>query len=347
MDLLIKLLISMKNRIREFFSPTFAHKNEQDKTEKPILVPNHPKATAAKTSLEKKQRLLSHHVRLVALGLTHGLFVAGAGGLGKSRTIVETLAAQGIVPVLVNSHITPLALFQVLYENREGRIIWLDDCDSIYGNLQVLGLLRSALWGQGRRTVTYSSSQRPPDLPGRFTFNSRIIFCSNAIPKRNEAFLAVLSRVDCFELAASNDEVLTLMRHLARNGYHSLTPQRCEQVVDFIEQFGGTRRLSMRLYEPALKKVIYADSAGIDWRDLVGCQLDKLGSLQIEDDDDNAKTHEVEQLLEAIEAHPDSVKDQQHRWCEATGRSRSSFFRAKRQLAKQVQNKRPNEDQVK
>jgi len=321
------MFMTMTNRIRAFFAPPTTVPEV-----KPSPTTDHPKGPRA-TSLERKQQLLSHHVRLVALGLTHGLFVAGAGGLGKSKTIVETLAADGIVPVLVNSYVTPLALFKILFENREDRIIWLDDCDSIYGNLQVLGLLRSALGGQGKRVVTYSSTQLPDNLPNRFTFNSRIIFCSNAIPKRNEAFLAVLSRVDCFELVASNDEVLAQMKYLARNGYHSLSPKRCEQVIDFIEEFGGTRRLSMRLYEPALKKVIYADAADVEWRDLVSCQLDKLGSLQADDEDDDARSQEFELLLEAMEAH-DSVKDQQRRWCQATGRSRSSFFRAKRQWTK-------------
>ena len=39
-----------------------------------------------------------------------GLFVFGSqGGLGKSRTVLRTLAEEGISPVLINSHITPLA----------------------------------------------------------------------------------------------------------------------------------------------------------------------------------------------------------------------------------------------
>lgn len=54
------------------------------------------------TSLEEKQALLAHHVRLVSRGKSYGLFVAGPGGLGKSKTIAETLAAEGITPVLLN-----------------------------------------------------------------------------------------------------------------------------------------------------------------------------------------------------------------------------------------------------
>lgn len=61
------------------------------------------------TALEEKQQLLAHHVRLVARKHNHALFVFGAqGGLGKSRTILQTLDQEGIEPILINSHITPL-----------------------------------------------------------------------------------------------------------------------------------------------------------------------------------------------------------------------------------------------
>ena len=44
------------------------------------------------TALEERQQLLAHHVRLVARKMNHALYVFGAqGGLGKSRTILQTL----------------------------------------------------------------------------------------------------------------------------------------------------------------------------------------------------------------------------------------------------------------
>ena len=78
------------------------------------------------TALEERQNLLAHHVRLVARGMSVGLFVYGSqGGLGKSRTVLRTLADEGMSPVLVNSHITPLALYATLYHNRseQGRLL--------------------------------------------------------------------------------------------------------------------------------------------------------------------------------------------------------------------------------
>jgi hypothetical protein len=135
------------------------------------------------TALELRQELLAHHVRLLARGMSVGLFVYGAqGGLGKSRTVLRTLAEEGVSPVLVNSHITPLALYMTLYFNRTDRIIFFDDVDSVFGSLAHLGLLRSALWGNPR-IVTYGSSQLN-DLPGSFTFESRVVFCANVVPKK-------------------------------------------------------------------------------------------------------------------------------------------------------------------
>ena len=85
------------------------------------------------TALEERQNLLAHHVRLVARGLSVGLFVYGSqGGLGKSRTVLRTLEEEGVSPVLVNSHITPLALYTTLYFNRSGKVIFFDDVDAIF-----------------------------------------------------------------------------------------------------------------------------------------------------------------------------------------------------------------------
>ena len=151
------------------------------------------------TALERRQELLAHHVRLLARGMSVGLFVYGAqGGLGKSRTVLRTLADEGVSPVLMNTHITPLALYAALYHNRSDRVIFFDDVDSIFGTMAHLGLLRSALWGDPR-IVTYGSSQFD-DLPGSFVFESRLVFCANVIPRRNDAFKAVLSRCDIFRV---------------------------------------------------------------------------------------------------------------------------------------------------
>lgn len=278
------------------------------------------------TALEQRQLLLSHHVRLLARGMSVGLFVYGAtGGLGKSRTVLRTLAEEGISPVLVNSHITPLALYSTLYFNRSGRVIFVDDCDAVYSSMAHLGLLRSALWGDPR-IVTYGSSQLD-DLPGSFVFESRLIFAANVIPKRNDAFKAVLSRCDIFELNANQEEIVDLMRRVASAGFETLSPSDCLEVVDFIEANGDDRAISMRLLEPSLKKVLYARSEGFDWRPLVQSQLRSLGRKQDDSRRIDARANELRLLHEAAERYPQSVGEQQAFWSKMTNKSRASFFR--------------------
>jgi hypothetical protein len=278
------------------------------------------------TALEERQELLSHHVKLLARGLSVGLFVYGsAGGLGKSRTVLRTLAEEGVSPILINSHVTSLSLYSTLYQNRVDRIVFVDDCDAVFSSMAHLGLLRSALWGDPR-IVTYNSSQLD-DLPASFVFDSRIVFCANVIPKRNDAFRAVLSRCDIFELSASQEEVVDLMRSIARAGYETLSPSDCLEVVDFIEQNGDDRAISLRLLEPSFRKLIYARSERLDWRPLVLTQLKTLGRKQDMSRPVETRANEVRILHQAIEQFPRSVAEQQAFWSKATGKSRASFFR--------------------
>ena len=179
------------------------------------------------TGLERKQEMLAHMVRLLARGKSSALFVVGDGGVGKSRTIRQTLESEGIKPVLLNSHVTPMALYRTLYENRDGKVVWLDDADSIYADMRVLGLLRSATWNDGERIVTYTSSQLT-DIPSRFAFDGRIVFCATASRDGTRRSGRWSSRCDIYTLQATSEEMLEQMalfgRRRLRVAYSSAVP---------------------------------------------------------------------------------------------------------------------------
>ena len=77
--------------------------------------------------------------------------------------------------------------------------------------------------------------------------------------------------------------------------------------MDFIEQNGDDRAISLRLLEPSFRKVIYARSEGLDWRPLVMTQLKTLGRKEDTSRRIDAKAQEIRLLNQAIERHPDSV----------------------------------------
>lgn len=278
------------------------------------------------TSLEQKQRLLAHHVRMVARKLSHALFLCGTGGIGKSRTVLKVLEEEGIEPVLINSHITPLALYGTIFLHRDERVLFFDDVDSIFGSMPHLGLLRSALWGSPR-VVTYGSSQLPGDLPSSFEFTSRCIFAVNVLPKRNEAFQAVLSRSDVFELSASNDQIIETMRAVSANGFQGVTRDEAMTIIDYMEENCTEKQISMRLLGPAMKKFSYARAEGIDWRPMVLSQLQVLGQRKDVHKRSENQTKDVRALQAALAKHPDDVKLQQAHWCEQTKKSRATFYR--------------------
>lgn len=287
----------------------------------------------ALTALEQRQQLLVHHVRLIARKVSHALFVFGSqGGLGKSRTILRTLDEEGIDPILINSHITPLALFSTLFRYREDEVIFFDDVDSMFSSMAHLGLLRSALWGTPR-VITYGSSQLPDGLPSSFEFSSQCVFAANVIPQKNDAFKAVLSRCDIFQLEATNDEVIEMMRNIAANGYQGITPDEAATVIDFIADHADDRQLSLRLLGPSLKKFTYARQESVDWRPLVESQLQTLGKKNDASKRVDNKSKDLKVMRQVCGRHPDSLKDQLADWCRITGKSRASFYRTMKQVS--------------
>jgi hypothetical protein len=279
------------------------------------------------SALEQRQRTLAHMVRMVARKISHCLFIFGSqGGIGKSLTCLRTLDEEGITPILINSHVTPLALYSLLFQYKDEQVIFFDDVDSMFSSMAHLGLLRSALWGNPR-VVTYGSSQLPSDLPPRFEFTSRCIFAANVLPMKNDAFKAVLSRCDIFELSATNEEIIDLMRCVSAKGFQNLTPNDCSMVIDYIADNCEDRQISMRLLGPSLRKLSYARSEGLDWRPLIKSQLQTLGRKQQATKRLDNKSQDLRILRDALKKHPESVRDQLEFFCSKTKKSRASFYR--------------------
>lgn len=301
--------------------------NHHDGAELPDFQGDTRSAPAGRSALEAKQELLSHHVKMVARKLSHSLLVFGSQpGLGKTRTILRTLDAEGVEPILVNSHVTPLALYSIFFQHREEAVLFMDDVDSVLGSMPHLGLLRSALWGNPR-VITYNSSQLPSGLPAAFEFSSRVIFCVNCVPKKNDAFNAVVSRCDVFELSADTQEILELMRSVSAKGFHGVSAEECERIIDYIAENCEDRQVSMRLLGPSIRKYLYARQEGLDWRPLVHSQLQALGRKCQTTKRLESKSHDVRLLREAISRHPDSPKDQMAYFCSKSQKSKATYYR--------------------
>lgn len=281
------------------------------------------------TSLEKKQQTLADMTRMVARKQFHSLFVIGGGGTGKSRTITRTLEDEGQETILLNSNVTQLELFRLMYHHSQNDLIFLfDDVDGIFRSPVHLGLLRSALYGHPERIVTYSSSTLPDDLPPSFSTISRFIFLANQVPKKCPMFDAVLTRCLVYRLDLSNQEIVEQFRVMAGNGYPGVLPEECDEIIDFIEANGQERQLSMRLLTPAIQIFKFAKMEGTDWRPALLAQLQNLGRPTVGTVRAGKQQQDFAALEQVIRQHPESVSDQQEAWCKQTGKSRATFYRA-------------------
>ena len=286
------------------------------------------------TALEHQQEVLRHYVRMLAEGHSHGLFVFGPGGNGKSTVVSETLTEAGSNLATLNSHITALGLFQALWAYRSDHVLLVEDCEHSFSSPAILGLFRSALCGVGdKRIVTYTTS-KDLGFPPSFEFRSRIVFCANDIP-RTPAFKAMVSRCLVYQLEPSNDDIIEQFRKESEKGFrHSngveLSAETCHGIVDFIA-CNANRRLCMRLLKPIFQTVAYAIEAGTAWRPLVENQLNELVSSP-NVPKATSKKDELAIAREALAKHPDSTKDQVRHFTERSGRSRATFFRLKKQL---------------
>lgn len=291
--------------------------------------------TRPKTRLEEKQETLANMVRMVAQYQYHSLFVTSLGGSGKSRTVTNVLREENQEILLLNSHCTPLQLFRIIFQasqRDDDPIIFLDDADSLYQSAPALGILRSALFGQPDRICTYSSSQLPEDLPPRFLTTSRFIFCANQVPKNNPMFDAVLSRCLVYRMDMSNSEIIEQFRVMSANGYPGCPPESAAELVDFIEEHGSDKQLSMRLLTPAVRIYKFCNEQQVDWRPVLLAQLQNL-SRPSSPTKRLANAERDERLVrEAIRKFPDSTADACRYYIDKSSKSRSSFYRSLQRL---------------
>ena len=102
-------------------------------------------------------------------------------------------------------------------------------------------------------------------------------------------------------------------------------------VVDYIAEFSATRELSLRLLEPSFRKMIYARTAGVDWRELVASQLHEIGKAAVSSASDS-RTYDLDCLRQVLEDIPTTSTEQEAAFRALTRRSRATFFRLKKGL---------------
>jgi len=166
--------------------------------------------TAALDSVRRKLSTYQALVRAVAQGHIHALMVRGQPGIGKTHEADAVLsaahAAGDIVYHRAAGHITPLALYNGLYERARQRDVTLfDDVDSVFDHPQSMNILKALTDSRPIRRVTWGSTSGKVSVES-YSFAGRIIVLTNH-DLAAERFAPLLDRVHYYDLDLKPDEV--------------------------------------------------------------------------------------------------------------------------------------------
>jgi len=196
--------------------------------------------------------MMEELTKCVVRKFANGLMVIGAGGIGKSYTVVDVLRAEQVQEgrdyIRIPGYSTPVGLYNTLYENN-GKLVIFDDCDSIFRDLIGLNILKSVLDTMPDRLVTWKTSSTKV-ITSEFSFTGRIIFLSNMDPNasKDPNFRALMTRVLTLVIASSREEIYQRMTQIMPSVGQELNPSQQHEVLNFMRgHLNQFRDFSLRL----------------------------------------------------------------------------------------------------
>ena len=216
--------------------------------------------------IRKRYSTLERMANRVATGHLPSLIVSGPPGLGKSYTVEKVLREQkdkSDYDVLSGTISAP-GLYLTLYQQREGGVVVLDDCDDVFRDETCLNILKAVLDSSETRTVSYRKRAHwleEEGIPSKFDFEGTVVFCTNidfeaAIRKNSSMaphFEALIDRSLYLSLTMrTTDDFLTRLRHVGiEDGLlmdRGLTEEQAHEVMDYVvENVDNFYGLSIRL----------------------------------------------------------------------------------------------------
>ncbi|MFM7149610.1 MAG: hypothetical protein ACKO23_07185 [Gemmataceae bacterium] len=301
------------------------------------LAPKDQENLKSYSRLEEKLRL---HVRGIAERINFGLYIHGAGGIGKSHVICDELEKTERSYCVINSHITARGLFDELKEKPD-HIFLLEDIEHVFTSKPAVGILRSALWGtkddsnKMSRYITWVIAQQKVTID----FTGSLIVAANRPLSGSPEVAALSSRFLELEYLPSKEEIQAKMRDISRRGFRSnpvrLNPEKCLEVCEYlIEQtLEIPQHISFRLLENGFRDYYLAEIEGRDdWKNLVSMRLLKT----LDSSTSKSSRAEIKEKLKVIvRSILDKEKDKKLQvklWAEQTGKSQATFYRYKKEL---------------
>lgn len=313
--------------------------------EAPITPPVLPSRDSGKprSQFDVQLDVVRDRVRQVAAGHATGFILSGPGGLGKSYTVLKTLQEVDADCLVLNSHMTPKGLFQVLADNSH-RIIVMEDMEHLFNNKQAAGVLRGALWSQAGRTaegyqprrLTWTNRHGTEEV----VFTGGLIILMNGVLPDTPEMQAAKTRVPCLDMVVTDEMVADKMREIASTGFDDgcirLSAEICREVCEFVieEAAEQGKQPNLRMLSHGFRDRFAFDEgrAVTPWQELVRQQIQNdAPKLRVPETHSEVVQRELELVAELL-VDTNDAQERCRRFHEATGRQRATFYRRKAEL---------------
>ena len=262
-------------------------------------------------------RVIQHYIKMIKDKVANGLILVSRGGLGKTKMTLRVLGEDNEDYVYISGRVSYPVLYEKLYEHN-GKVIVLDDCDDVLLQPQALSILKSAI-NDSVRTITYAVKGAKMNCPKTFNFNGQLIILSNFMPN-NPSVEALKSRCIYKEIILSQEELCALITEVSNPNYKDTSLEQRKGVLDYLlikVRDKGVYNLNLRTYFRLLDVFIYAKG-----------DLELFDTLAI----DLLEPKGVNKIVWELNQERFSESERVGMFSDQTGKSRSSYFRIKKEL---------------
>jgi len=259
------------------------------------------------------------YIKSLIKGNINSLIFLGKQGCSKSFTTLSVLNKLNANYSYHSGFSSPLSLYKYLYENRDSKIIVIDDVYGLINNSQAVSIILNALYSATKkRIITWdTTSKLLKNVPTEFIFNSKIILITNELPKHINADL-VLSRCLSYRIELSYNELLLVMYEIAKQKHEKLTKEERFMIVDYIKNQTDetTINFDLRLQQKIEKLYLYDKQ---NWQ--------KLSEPLLKCKNENFLL--VKKLLQECS----TIKEAENKFVKESGMCRKSFYNFKNKLS--------------
>ncbi len=197
--------------------------------------------------IEARYASTEAYIEKMSKGLVRSLIVNGPPGVGKTHSVESYLKKYaGSNYKIITGQMTPLSLYGHLHKNNgTGKILVLDDIDSVFKKLEGVNILKAAMDTKQVREISWASSThylQALGIPTSFEFNGGVILISNI------GFDNLKSNIGA-HLTALKDRSLSIS--ISDRAKESLFRQVCYMVIkkDILTQYNFNSEQKIELLD--------------------------------------------------------------------------------------------------